>query len=145
VTIGIAASALAFVGSVLPWVTLDLDGESTNAKGWEGDGMFTLIAALVAAGLFVAAKVTKKSVAAAAAALPGLVILVFGILNVVSSERIIRTKLEDEAPGAPAEQIDALVKAGAEVASTGFGLWLVLIGGLGALACAAMAGLKARA
>ncbi|KAB8164184.1 hypothetical protein FH609_013270 [Streptomyces sp. 3MP-14] len=135
---GIVGSALAALGSILVWATAEVEGESAGTKGLEGDGLWTLLLGIVAVGLFAAGMATKKVVLSAAAAAPALIVLVFGVLNLLDPERVVRA--EGESEGVPSEQIDALLSM-VDV-SAGFGLYLVVLGGLGGLAAGAFAATK---
>ncbi|MDT0305406.1 hypothetical protein RM780_00295 [Streptomyces sp. DSM 44917] len=143
--VGLAGSALAFLGTFLPWITAeapeDLGGGSDSANGMVGDGVFTLIAAILAVALFAAAFQQKKIVLAAAAGIPALIGAIFAFLNVFDPERLARADLEDQ--GATSEQIDMALEV--FDLSSGIGIYLVTLGFLAALVAAALAGLRARA
>ncbi|GAB2869819.1 hypothetical protein [Streptomyces mayteni] len=132
----IVGSALAALGSFLPFSAL----EGGNSGGMEGDGLFILLAALVTLGLAVGGLVTKNAKIAMAAAVPALVVAIFGVLNVISPDRALRGEAESE--GASAADIDEVL-AFVDV-SVGIGIWLVLLGGLVALGSAAFVGVKSR-
>ncbi|GAA3869338.1 hypothetical protein [Streptomyces sedi] len=127
--IGFVGSGLAVVASFLAWVTVDGDlvQDNAGARGTSGDGMWTLILGIVAAILFGAALAAKKPVLNAAAALPGLAILVFGALNLANLERLARADAEDDLGSIPDAQWDQL--ASQVDFSAGAGLYLTLTAG----------------
>ncbi|GAA3869343.1 hypothetical protein [Streptomyces sedi] len=135
---GLVGGALAALGSLVAWASVEIQGESESVKGHEVDGLWTLLLSLAVIGLFGAGMATKKTVLSAAAAAPAVLVLIFAALNFLDPERSVRAKLEDE--GAPSEQLDALVEQ-FEI-SAGFGLYLVLIGALGAIVAGAIAATK---
>lgn len=139
--VGVAGGVLAAIGSALAWVELSLGGQTEKLKGTEGDdGMFVIIGALLAAALFVGGVVARKAVISAAAAVPALVALIFGVLNMVDSERLPTQKLEEE--GAPSAEITEALKM-FEISSA-FGVYVVVLGALIAVAAGVMAFLKGR-
>lgn len=123
---GAGASAVVAICSFLAWAELGSNGDTKTLKGTDGDGMFTLIAGIVAAALFVGGVFARKAVVSAAAALPALVALVFGVLNLADNERLPAAWAEDE--GASSAEAEAFAKS-IDV-STQFGLYLVLLGAL---------------
>ncbi|RMI43860.1 hypothetical protein [Streptomyces triticirhizae] len=135
---GIVGSALAALGSILAWASGEAEGVSGSTKGLEGDGLWTLLLSIVAIGLFAAGMATKKVVLSAAAAAPALIVLVFGFLNFLDPERVVRAEAEGE--GIPSEMMDEFLNS-IEI-SAGFGIYLVLLGALGGLAAGAFAATK---
>ena len=63
---GLACTAVAAVGSVLPWATVDTSGfgdyglGDISQDGLDADGKITIVLALIAAGFLIAAIVTKR-------------------------------------------------------------------------------------
>lgn len=63
---GLVCAAVAAVGSVLPWATVDTSGfgdyglGDISQDGLDADGKITIVLALIAAGFLVAAIVTKR-------------------------------------------------------------------------------------
>lgn len=140
---GIGGSALALLGSLLAWTSVDFQGDSDTVSGLDGDGMFTLITSLLALGLFAFGLVKRNLMAAAGAALPSLITLVLGVINFLDPEKLARTYVEDEAGGdVPSEQMDALMET--VDLSSAFGVWIVLLGSLAAVGAAGMLAAKAR-
>ncbi|WP_062217090.1 hypothetical protein [Streptomyces sp. NBRC 109706] len=139
---GIAGGVLAALGSVLAWATVDVEGESGSAKGLEGDGLWTLLLGIAVIGLFAAGLATKKVVFTAAAAAPGLIALIIGVLNFADLDRIARADLESEPEAAnlTSEEIDFILNA--FDFSAGVGLYMVLVGGLLALGVGGFAATK---
>lgn len=135
---GIVGGALALLGSVLAWASVDIEGTTETVKGTEVDGLWTLLLSIAVVGLFAAGMVTKKVVLSAAGAAGGLLVLVFAAINIFNPERAVRAKLEDE--GAPADQIDAIIEI-IDI-SAGFGIYLVVIGALGAIVAGGIAATK---
>lgn len=139
--VGIAGAVLAAIGSVLAWVEVSVGGSSEKLKGTDGDdGMFVIVAALLAAALFVAGIATRKAVVSAGGAVPALVVLVFGILNAADTERLPTQNAKDD--GVSSDDIAEVLKM-VDV-STSFGLYVVLLGGLVAIGAGVMAFLKGR-
>ncbi|MDT0343237.1 hypothetical protein [Streptomyces litchfieldiae] len=145
---GIAGAALAFLGSFLAWTTVEgaeggMSAGSETVGGMDGDGMFTLITALLAIGLFAFGLVKRNAMAAAGAAVPALIALVFAVLNVLDPERLARTYVEDEAGGQlTGEDLDMVMES--FEFSTAFGLYVVLVGALVAVGAGVFAGVKGR-
>ncbi|MGP4113911.1 hypothetical protein ACTWP5_23745 [Streptomyces sp. 4N509B] len=148
----IAGSALALLGSFLVWGTAELtvmgETETGEAMGLDGDGMFTLISSIVAIALLAFGMVRKNATLAAISVVPSLVTLIFGVLNALNSERIIRAAVEADAPdGTPSAEIDAMVDVFSEQGelSGGIGLYMVIIGALVALVAGVLVAVKGRA
>ncbi|WP_436786572.1 hypothetical protein [Yinghuangia sp. YIM S10712] len=137
---GALGGLLVLIGSFLSWAEAEGNGDSKSFKGMDGDGMWTLIAGIVAIGLFLAGVFMQKAILSAAGAVPGLIALVFGILNIADNERVVKAWLEDE--GASSSQASAMVE-GLDI-STSFGLYLLVIGALVATAAGVMAYMQSR-
>jgi len=137
---GAVAAVVVVIGSLLKWVKAEYEGESATAKGMDGDGVWTLIAGIVAIALFLAGVFMQKAILSASAAVPSLVALIVAVLNIADTERLVKAKLEDE--GASSSQAEQLAKA--FDTSPSFGLYLVLIGALVAVAAGVMAFLQTR-
>ncbi|WP_436773457.1 hypothetical protein [Yinghuangia sp. YIM S09857] len=137
--VGIGGAILAAIGSALAWVEISMGGSSETLKGTDGDdGMIVIIAAIAAAVLFALGIGLRKAVVSAIGALPGLAVLVFAVLNVADAERLPTQNAEDD--GVSSEEITEVLKM-VDV-STSFGVYVVLIGGLVAVAAGVMAFLK---
>ncbi|MDT0268182.1 hypothetical protein RM844_18015 [Streptomyces sp. DSM 44915] len=135
---GIVGGALAALGSMLAWVSGEIEGTSGSEAGTVGDGLWTLLLGLAVAALFGAGMVTKKVVLSAAAAAPGLIILIIGILNFADLERIMYAAGEDE--GASREMLEMLIPE--MDLSPGIGLFMVLLGALAAIAAGGFSATK---
>ncbi|MDT0441904.1 hypothetical protein [Streptomyces johnsoniae] len=141
---GIGGSALALLGSFLAWTSVDVEGTSDTVSGLDGDGMFTLITSLLALGLLAFGLVKQNLMAAAGSIVPSLVTLVFGVLNFLDPEKLARTYVEDETGGElSGEQLDGFME-GIDFSSS-FGVWIVVLGSLVAVAAAGVLATKARA
>ncbi|NUU23450.1 MAG: hypothetical protein HOV68_18355 [Streptomycetaceae bacterium] len=139
--IGIAGSLLALIGSFLPWIEVTAGGQSVDKlKGMDGDGVITLVAAIAAIVLFGVGVAMRKAVISACGAVPALVIVVMGIMNMTDTERLPTQKLEDE--GIPSESIKEGL-TGLDM-STMFGLYVLLIGAVIAVVAGALAFVKGR-
>jgi len=111
----LVGALLALIGSFLPWATVSVEGfGSESASGMDGDGVITLIVALAAAAIAVFMKGRGRMIGIIVAA--GIIILV-SIIDIADVNRA-AGEIGD-IPG-----VDT---------SVGFGLWLVLVGGVVAL------------
>lgn len=113
-----AGVGLAALGAFLPWITADILGTSITVRGIDGDGVITLVVALLAGavGIFRWGQVARASVV-----LLGLVVAGFGLLY-----------LSDPLFGADATAAvdpDALRRA----VRPGIGLYMTALGGVGVL------------
>ncbi|WP_129840910.1 hypothetical protein [Streptomyces sp. RFCAC02] len=134
----IIGSLVVVLGSVLAWSSSsELDA---STRGTEGDGLYTLIASLIAAALLVVALLRKNVLFATVSIVANLVSLVFAVLNVISPDRAVRA--EGESEGVSSEQIDAVLDA-IDI-SAGAGIWLALLGSVVGVAAAAVVTLQAR-
>jgi hypothetical protein len=107
VTLG--GAIVLFLGSFLPWASVDLGFGSVSKNGTSGDGVFTLIGAVVIALLvFPAVKQPVARGRAVAACVVAALALLVCIVDIVDVNRI-------------ADEV------GAEI-DVGFGLWLCAIG-----------------
>ncbi|MEV1009437.1 hypothetical protein [Streptomyces sp. NPDC049881] len=141
---GLAGAALILIGSLLAWSTVSapegVDGSSESSGGTNGDGLWTLIAALVIGALLVAALVRKNATLALASVVPSLIALVVVVLNIFDAERTARADLSGE--DLSSEDLDMFFEL-VDV-SVGVGVWIALVGSLVAVGAAAYAGVKAR-
>ncbi|MFC0600056.1 hypothetical protein [Streptomyces palmae] len=133
--IAIVGSVIALIGSCLNWTMAE--GETGGIKGTDGDGMISLITAILAAVLFVGGMLAKKGVLHVAGAVAALVTLVIGAINIADPERLFLQKAEDEGMSesqakAAADQLGLDFTAGA-------GSYMVAIGALAALVCGFLA------
>ncbi|NQV05628.1 hypothetical protein HQ535_03685 [bacterium] len=114
-TMVVAGGALLVIlGSFLTWVSIDIGGQtiSSSGTGEGGDGTLTLILAIAAVALavFLLGKGTARKIAVAIAAALILLIAIIDVQDIMSGGDL---------------GIDA---------SVGIGLWLVVVGGVVALA-----------
>ncbi|NUP33917.1 MAG: hypothetical protein HOU01_19725 [Streptomycetaceae bacterium] len=138
--IGVLGAVLVLVGSFLPWVKLSTEGLSETVKGNDGDGIITLVAAIAAIVLFGVGVAMRKAAVSAAGALPGLVALVFAVLNMVDKERLPTQQAEDK--GADSDTIKEVLQ-GLDL-SNSYGIYVVLIGALVTVAGGVLAYLRGR-
>ncbi|RKN41708.1 hypothetical protein D7294_14630 [Streptomyces hoynatensis] len=138
---GVVGAVIALIGSFLAWSTID-GGElgSESSSGMKGDGLWTLIAAIVAAGLFGAAYLTRKHLYVLVSLVPSAVLLIVAVLNFASPDRAARADLEDQ--GADSASIDELLDA--FDVSAGVGVYVTLLGALVALGAGAFLAVRAR-
>lgn len=127
---------LTFIAAFLPWVSVEAGGfsESSNGVSDSSDGVFTLLLGLAAGGLGAAralrGMLIKPSAIAAAAA--GAIITLIAIIDIADiSDK--GGDLEDLGSGVPGFSFDV---------SSGFGLWLTLIMGIGFIGVGAFALVK---
>ncbi|MEK8171367.1 hypothetical protein NKH77_23685 [Streptomyces sp. M19] len=140
--IGIVGSLIAFVGAFTVWTVLKADGLGEDRyKSTDGDGVFVIITALIAAALFVGTIVAKKSVLNIGGAGFSLVTLVIAVWNMADPERLATQVAEDK--GASSEQIEAALKQ--VDTSSGPGVYITLVGALIAVAVGVLGFLKGRA
>ncbi|WP_406283826.1 hypothetical protein [Embleya sp. NBC_00896] len=132
---GIAASILMLLGSLLPWVEASLEGQSETIKGTEGDGVWTLVAAIVAIVLFAVGVATRKAMISASATVPALLAVALGAWNIADPERLARVSIEDKGIGS--EELDAVLKQFDFAAMAG--LWVVVVAAVSALVCGVLA------
>ncbi|UGQ14439.1 Trp biosynthesis-associated membrane protein [Yinghuangia sp. ASG 101] len=137
---GAAGGLLVLIGSFLAWVKAEAGGESETVKGMDGDGVFTLIAGIAAIALFLAGVFMQKAIVSAIGAAPGVIALIFAVLNFADTERLVKAKLEDD--GASSSQAEKF--ASQLDISASFGLYIVLIGALVATVAGVLVFLKAR-
>ena len=138
---GIVGAVIALIGSFLAWSTVD-GGElgTESSSGMKGDGLWTLIAAIVAAGLFAAVFLTRKHLYALISLVPSAVVLIVAVLNFVSPDRAARADLKDQ--GADDATIDQIMDA--FDVSAGVGVYATLLGALVALGAGAFVAVQAR-
>ncbi|SOD63636.1 hypothetical protein SAMN06297387_111185 [Streptomyces zhaozhouensis] len=135
---GLVGGALAALGSLLAWASIEANGQSESEAGLSGDGLWTLLLGIATIALFGAGMATKKPVLTAAAAAPSLITLIFGAINLFDPERVLLASAEDDGVSeADAKAILEMVDV-----SSGFGIYLVVIGALGALVAGAIAATK---
>lgn len=142
----IVGSVIALLGSMVNWVVSDAEGATGGIKGIDGDGIITLIIALVAAILFIAAMATKKAALYLVGGVLGLAMAIVAAINMADPERLVVQKLKDdegvsqEVAEKAAEQATKLYEM-----TAGPGLYMVLIGAVVALALGVLGFMKARA
>jgi uncharacterized membrane protein (TIGR02234 family) len=144
-SLGIGGSALALLGSCLAWTSVSMEGfpGDETVAGIDGDGVFTLITSILAIAAFVTGMVKRNNKIAAFSLVPSLVTLVFAVLNFLDPKRLARSYAEDQVDAeVTSEQLDQFLE-GYDF-STAFGLYLVIIGVLAALAGGVMTAMKAR-
>ena len=140
--LGIVGGALMALGSFLAWAEVSGGGTSVTAKGVNGsDGYVTLVAGLVAlvAGILMA-KGTKR-VLAVVVILAGIVGGGIGLYDALTAkDSVLDAAAEELAPtfGASAQQVrtvlDQAIEAGQLNISISIGLYVVIGGGIVALA-----------
>ncbi|KUJ69877.1 hypothetical protein ACZ90_08510 [Streptomyces albus subsp. albus] len=133
--IAIAGSVIALIGSCVNWTLAE--GETGGIKGTDGDGVISLITAILAAALFVGALLAKKGVLNIAGAVASLVTLVIGAINIADPERLYLQKMDDE--GASEAQAKAAAKQLGLDFTAGPGSYMVAVGALAALVCGFLA------
>jgi hypothetical protein len=141
--IGLVGGALMALGSFLAWAEVSGGGTSVTAKGVDGsDGYITLVAGLVAvvAGGVVIARGTRR-VLAVLMILAGIVGGGIGLYDALTAkDNVLDAAAEELAPtfGASAEQVrtalDQAIDAGQLSVSISIGLYVVIGGGVVALA-----------
>ncbi|MET7764440.1 hypothetical protein [Streptomyces sp. NPDC005336] len=134
---------VALVGSVTIWTVVDAGAMGEDRyPGRDGDGVIALITALVAAGLYVGAMVTRKAVLHAVGGVFSLITLVVAVLNLADPERLAKQVAKDES-GASDKMIEQALKT-VDV-SSGPGIYITLAGALMALVFGVIGFMKARA
>lgn len=114
-----AGAAIAAIGALLPWVTISVLGTTASMNGIEGDGVFTLVLALLAGGIGLVrwGRVAKTSVG------------VIGVLVLLVGFYYISDPLTGaEFTSSQSEQIAR------NAARPGIGLYMTAAGGLAILA-----------
>ncbi|WP_413799878.1 hypothetical protein [Streptomyces iranensis] len=142
----IVGSVIALVGSMVNWVVSDAEGATGGIKGIDGDGIITLIIALVAAVLFIAAMATKKAALYLVGGVLGLAMAIVAVINMADPERLLIQKLKDE-EGVSQQVAEKAVEQASKLydMTAGPGLYMVLIGALMALALGVLGFMKSRA
>ncbi|EXU63896.1 hypothetical protein Z951_33340 [Streptomyces sp. PRh5] len=142
----IVGSVIALVGSMVNWVISDAEGATGGIKGIDGDGIITLIVALVAAILFIAAMATKKAALYLVGGVLGLVMAIVAVINMADPERLVVQKLKDE-EGVSQQVAEKAAEQAAKLydMTAGPGLYMVLVGALMALALGVLGFMKSRA
>lgn len=111
----IAGASLTFLGSLLPWATIDIFGATISKNGTDGDGVLTLIGALVIAGLAIPPLWghARKGlfIGALVAAILVTVVAFVDIVDVAS-------------------RVGDINNSGMASASVGYGLWITAVGGI---------------
>ena len=138
----IVGGALLAIGSFLPWAEVSGSGASVTAKGLDGsDGFITLAAGLVAVvtGL-VMLRATRRAVAVVAV-VAGLIGGVLGVYDAVTAkDSVLDAAAEELAPtfGVSVDEVraalDQAIDAGQLGVSISIGLYVVMAGGLVAIA-----------
>jgi len=105
---------IAVIGAFLPWVTVAADGQSETVSGFDGDGIITIIAAVIVAGVVYWRNLDLGAMVVSG--LLGLVILGVGLLYIND-------------PGYGAEALFVSPTYEAEI-----GLYITVIGGATILA-----------
>ncbi|WP_438492366.1 hypothetical protein [Streptomyces asiaticus] len=142
----IVGSVIALVGSIVNWVISDAEGATGGIKGIDGDGIITLIVALVAAILFIAAMATKKAALYLVGGVLGLAMAIVAVINMADPERLVVQKLKDE-EGVSQQVAEKAAEQAAKLydMTAGPGLYMVLVGALMALALGVLGFMKSRA
>ncbi|MBL1095367.1 hypothetical protein [Streptomyces coffeae] len=142
--LGAVGSAVALVGSMVNWIVSGESGTDGGVKGMDGDGVITLIIALVAAVLFLVTLARAKAPVYLGGGLLGVAAAIVAAINMADPARLLAQKLEDK--GMPAEAAEKAAEQGVDQLdiSAGPGIYMVLIGGLLALAMGIVGFMKAR-
>ncbi|WP_413808865.1 hypothetical protein [Streptomyces sp. OE57] len=142
----IVGSVIALVGSMVNWVISDAERATGGIKGIDGDGIITLIVALVAAILFIAAMATKKAALYLVGGVLGLAMAIVAVINMADPERLVVQKLKDE-EGVSQQVAEKAAEQAAKLydMTAGPGLYMVLVGALMALALGVLGFMKSRA
>lgn len=142
--LGLVGSLVVLVGSLVNWVVSGKDMGDGGVKGMDGDGVITLIIGLVAAVLFLVALARPKAPLYIGGGLLGAAAAVVAAINMADPARLLGQKLEDE--GMPAEAAKKAAEQGVDQFDivAGPGIYMVLIGGLLALALGLVGFMKAR-
>lgn len=147
--IGIVAGVVIAIGAFLPWAKGTAFGTSDSAAGFDGwEGKVCLIAgAGIAIRSFLAMQQGRTRQIAAAILIGGLVVTGVGVYTAMSvkdelrdaivSELVSQGIMPDEATALTAVQ--GAIDAGQIEVSIAFGLYLVILGGIAAIAAGAMA------
>ena len=104
--VALIAAAVAIVGSFGPWATTSVGPFSVTTNGMDGDGIITLVGAGAALVLIVFRKYIASAVLAAIAG-------VVGVIDLIDLSRIADEGFDDVS------------------VTAGWGIWMVVIGGLG--------------
>ncbi|MEU8876677.1 hypothetical protein AB0D24_37145 [Streptomyces javensis] len=142
----LVGSVIALVGSMVNWVISDAEGATGGIKGIDGDGIITLIVALVAAILFIAAMATKKAALYLVGGVLGLAMAIVAVINMADPERLVVQKLKDE-EGVSQQVAEKAAEQAAKLydMTAGPGLYMVLVGALMALTLGVLGFMKSRA
>jgi len=127
---GAIAALLIAIGSCLAWI--GAEGEGDPIKGLDGDGKWTLAVGIVALVLFVLGVALRKSVVAGSAVAPAAIALAFAIWNIAD-----KTRLPIDKAGVSSGEEDMYKEAMESIGlQAEFGLWMVLVGAVAAIAAA---------
>jgi len=147
--IGIVAGVVIAIGAFLPWATGTAFGASDSAAGFDGwEGKVCLIAgAGIAIRSFLAMKQGRTRQIAAAVLIGGLVVTGVGVYTAMTAKDQLRDAIVSElvSQGIMPDEATALsavqgaIDAGQIEVSIAFGLYLVILGGIAAIAAGAMA------
>ncbi|WP_431771718.1 hypothetical protein [Streptomyces cucumeris] len=142
--LGIVGSLVALVGSLVNWVVSSEDMSDGGIKGMDGDGVITLIIALVATVLFLVTLARQKAPLYLGGGLLGAGAAIVAAINMADPARLLAQKLEDE--GLPADAAEKAAEDGVDKFDivAGPGIYMVLAGGLLALAIGIVGFMKSR-
>ncbi|QGN07342.1 hypothetical protein Hrd1104_08510 [Halorhabdus sp. CBA1104] len=121
--IALGSVAAVTIGAFLPWITASAFGTSVSVNGIDGDGVFTLGMAIVAAVLVVARNWDRINTFAIGGL--GVLITAFSILYIVD-------------PAFGIEESGAMAEAAKEMLNPGIGLYVTLLGGVGLIAASVL-------
>ncbi|EFL25219.1 hypothetical protein SSOG_04933 [Streptomyces himastatinicus ATCC 53653] len=143
--LGAVGAVIALAGSCVNWVVSTSDSADGGVKGIDGDGIITLIIALVGAVLMLAALATKKGVLYLIGAATGLATAIVLAINMASPERLLAQKLQDE-EGVSAKVAEKAAEQAAKLydLTPGPGIYIALIGALMILVFGVLGFLKTR-
>ncbi|QKV94354.1 hypothetical protein HUT19_23495 [Streptomyces sp. NA02950] len=140
--LGLVGSLVAAVGSLVNWVVSEEDMSDGGIKGMDGDGVITLIISLVAAVLFIVTLARPKAPLYIGGGLLGAGAAVVAAINMADPARLVAQYLEEK--GASTEQAEKVADQLSDKFTAGPGIYMVLIGGLLALALGLVGFMKAR-
>jgi len=144
--LAIVGGALLAIGSFLSWASVSGAGTEVSATGMDGsDGVVTLIAGVVALGCGLAAMKAGRRVLAVLTILAGLAGAGLGLYDALTAKDSVLDAASEEVAtqvGATTEEVrallDAAIDSGDLSISIGFGLYIVIGGGVLALVGGAM-------
>ena len=144
--LAIVGGALLAIGSFLSWATVSGAGTEVSAKGVDGtDGYVTLVAGLVALATGLAAMKAGRRALAIVAIVAGIVGAGLGVYDATTAKDSVLDAAADQVaaqvgatPAEVRDLLDAAIDAGQLGISISFGLYIVIAGGVLAIAGGAL-------